>query len=231
LIRAALILVVPLIIEKVFELFISPEGIQTGRHIQNALMVAVSQFNFVEFIGRFFVNFAAVPAAAADIIFGFLGQNLITRLLLYLTIPIAWVFAFAWTPIDLLLHSDPLTLVIGTLQIAAFWIICDRAPSEPGVPRKRLLSLVTDAEGFDRVVMVPALYLVLMIGALLVGVALYMILAGGTLLFGWALDLAALFLFVNSIIAFIYLFVMKFAEEKAKALAESVIERHLGDEG
>jgi hypothetical protein len=229
LIRAGLIIIVPLAIEKIFEFFISPEGIESGRKVQEALLFAVEQFNFVQFIGRFFENFAAVPAVAGDIIYGMLGQNLITRVLLYVTIPFAWLFAFAWTPIDLLLHTGPLTLLIGILQIAAFWIAIDRSPPEGDAPRKPLLSLVREEKGFDRVMMALFLYLILMIGGTVVGAVLYMILAGGTLLFGWALQLAALFLFANTVVAFCYLFVMKYAEDKVKALAEAAIERGFGD--
>lgn len=230
LIRAGLIIVVPLAIEKVFEFFISAEGIESGRKIQEALLFAVEQFNFVQFIGRFFVNFAAVPEAVGDVIYGMLGQNLITHILLYVTIPFAWAFAFAWTPIDLLLHTGPLTLLIGILQIAAFWIAVDRLPSEGDAPRKPLFSLVRDEKGFDRFMMALLLYLILMIGGTIVGAVLYAILGGGTLLFGWALDLAALFLFANTLIAYAYLFLMKYAEDKTKEFAESAIERRFGEE-
>jgi hypothetical protein len=226
LLRAGLIVIVPLAIEKVFELFLSAEGLARGRWIQAGLVRAVEEFNFVAFIGRFMESFALLPGAAGDFLHGLLGRGIVTQLLLYLTVPIAWLVAFFWTPVDMLLNERPLTILIAVLQIAAFWIAYERSRGKEGKP---LVAMVTEEQGFDRFVMALAFYFTLMVGGLLVGVWLYMILGAGTFLFGWALDLAALFLFANSFLAFLYLFVMNYAQDRTKRYAEAAIDRHLGD--
>jgi hypothetical protein len=232
LIRAGLLIVAPLAVEWVFELFISPEGIANGRWLQNQLLYALSQYNFVGFIGHFFLNFAAVPAAVGGFLAQFIGDGLPTTVLLVLALPFAWAFAFLWTPFDLVLTAGVLTLIIAILQIVAAWIIIDRGTVATGEGGKTLTQLAREpGDGYDRVSNWAIIYLVLMIFSTILGAVLYGIVGGGTFLLGWALDLAGLFLMANTIIAFIYLFVMKIAEEKTTEIIEKKIKDTFREDG
>jgi hypothetical protein len=230
LIRAGLIVVVPLIVEKLFELFISEEGLESGRRLQGALINALGQYNFVGFIGRFFVNFAAVPGAVGTFLSQIFGHGLLTNLLLFPTIPISWAFAFLWTPFDLVLHGGFHTLVIAVLQVAAAWIILERWPKMMDAQRTPSSFLREQGDYMDRIANWLIVYLLLMIFSTLLGAWLYAIVGGGTLLLGWALDLAGLFLFANTVAAFCYLWVMKYAEEQISDFAKEQVDRMFGDE-
>ncbi len=230
--RAGLIIVVPLAVEKFFEIFISREGLETGKRLQTALIDALAHYNFVGFIGRFFVNFFAVPEVVGDFLSRTFGSGGFTSILLLPTVPIAWVFAFLWTPFDLVFRSGFLTLLIAVVQVAAAWIIIDRSPPVSTEPRKTLMAMVRErAEPMERVTNWVVVYLTLMIFSSILGAALYILVGGGTLIFGWALQLAGLFLFANTIVAFCYLWVMKFAEEKVTDFAKEKIDKAFGDEG